>query len=111
MNKFYWNIGKKIYSLKGKCLNPCEYISNYYSYYYGNSYKFNRGNIINMKKFYLYFPIYSKSYDKLTWEHFKLLININDSHIRNFYLFISLFCNSSVDELNNIISNSIYQRI
>ena len=111
MNRLYWQIGKRLFKMKDKCSNPCEYISDYYSYYYGNSYRFNRENIYNMKKFYLCFPIYFKSYDRLTWDHFKLLTHIDNYHIRNFYLLITLFCDSSVEELKSIIRSSIYQRI
>lgn len=111
MNKLYWTIGKNIYKLKDKCLNPCEYISNYYSYSYGNSYKFNRENILYMKKFFMYYPIYIDRFDNLSWEHFKILLNLNNKIIRNFYLSIALFCNSSVEELDFIITNFTYFRI
>ena len=111
MNKLYWYIGKKIYELRNKCINPCEVISNYYSYSYGNSYRFSRENVSIMRNFYLCFPIYIDSYDKLSWSHFKLLIKIKNSNIRNFYLSIILFCNSSVFELENIINSSLYKRI
>lgn len=111
MNEFYWYIGKNIYNLKNKCSNPCEIVSNYYSYTYGNSYRFSRENISIMRNFYLCFPIYIEVYNKLTWNHFKLLINIKDKIIRNFYLAIIIFCDSSVEELKFIINSSLYNRI
>lgn len=111
MNKMFWSIGKEIYNLKNNCFNPCEYISNYYSYKYGDSFKYSRENISIMRNFYLCFPIYIKNYDNISWNHFKLLININDKIIRNFYLRLIIFCNSSVDDLNIIINSSLYNRI
>lgn len=110
-NKLYWNIGKNIYSLSNKKINPCEYASNYYSYYFGNSYKFDRENIYYMKKFFLCFPIYSERFDNLSWKHFKILLRLTNNRIRYFYLSIALFCNSSVEELSNIITNFTYFRI
>lgn len=111
MNKDYWNIGKEIYNLKGHCSNPCEYISNYYSYKFGDSYKYSRENISIMRNFYLCFPIYINYYDNLSWNHFKLLIGVRDKIIRNFYLRIILFCNSSEDDLNYFINSYLFERI
>ena len=111
MNKEFWNIGKTIYNLKDICSNPCEYISNYYSYKFGDSYKYSRENISIMRNFYLCFPIYINNYDKLSWNHFKLLINIREKIIRNFYLRIVLFCNSSEEDLITYINSSLYSRI
>ena len=111
MNKKYWLIGKRIFALKNRCSNPCEYISNYYSYLYGNSYMFSRENVIYMKKLYLFYPIYFNIFDKISWDIFKLLLSINSNKVRNFYLNILLFCNSSYEELSLLIDNYIYFRI
>ena len=65
-NYFYWNLGKKIASLKDIHSNPCEYISNFCSYTFGNSDNFNRENVNYIKKFYLYFPIYLEKFNEIS---------------------------------------------
>ncbi len=111
MNELYWLIGRKSYVLKSKCNNPNEYLSNYLSYCFGNSILFSRENINYMKKFYLAFPIYIKKYNVLSWNHFKILLGVNNRVIRNFYLNIVLFCNSNTVELEQLISSCVYYRI
>lgn len=110
-NYFYWNVGRKVNLLKDKCSNPIKNISDFYAYTFGFSEKFSRNNIFIMKNFYLCFPIYFDRFNELSWDHFKLLIKIKNSKVRNFYLWISLFCKSSVNELATIIDNSLYYRI
>lgn len=111
MNKYYWKIGRIINSLQNKCNNPCEYVSNYLSYYFGNSNKFNRENIKYMEKFFYYFPFYFEKFNILRWNQFKVLLNINNNYIRNFYLKVALFCNSNEEELKLLINNKIVYRI
>ena len=109
-NLLFWKIGKHLYKIRNKCDNPIAYLSNYYSYYFGSNF-FNRENIRYMKRFYLYFPIYFKKYEDLSWNHFKVLLKIRDSNKRNFYFYYLLFTNSSVDELEYLIENKTYERI
>ena len=53
----FWKIGKKVY--EDTSINTIEKYSNYYSYYYGNSYLFNRENkksILNSySKYFLFY--------------------------------------------------------
>ena len=110
-NYFYWNIGKKIFHLKNTCSNPNEYVSTIYSYTFGNSKLFNRENIIFMKNFYLCFPIYIERFNELSWNHFKLLLKVKNKKDRNLYLWIALFCKSSLEELEIIINHSYFSKI
>ena len=105
----FWNIGKQVYEDDG--YNTIEKYSNYYSYYYGNSYLFNRENIRLMKVFYICFPIFYKKLNNITWDQYKLLFNISDRKERLFYFYISLFFNSNLDETNSFIENNYYLRI
>ena len=61
-----------------------------------------------MKKFYSSFPIYYEELNYLTFEHYKLLVNISDSVEKYFYFRIALFCNSTVYELKDIINEEVY---
>ncbi|MBQ9018918.1 MAG: hypothetical protein IJ097_01230 [Bacilli bacterium] len=105
----FWNIGKKVY--EDKSSNAIEKYSNHYSYYYGNSYLFNRENIRLMKVFYICFPIFYKRLNKISWEQYKLLFKINNRRERLFYFYISLFFNSNFEETNDFITNDYYIRI
>ena len=109
-NKIYWKIGKRLYQIRNKHENSLAYLSNYYSYYFGSNF-FNRENIRYMKRFYLYFPIYCPKYEMLSWEHFKILLKVRNSKERNFYLYYLLFTNSSVEDLELLINNHLFERI
>ena len=41
---FFWYIGKKVYEEKDHCLNVIQRYSDYYSYFYGNSFLFSLVN-------------------------------------------------------------------
>ena len=107
----FWNIGKKVYEEKDIRENAIEKYSNYYSYYYGNSYLFSRENIRFMKLFYISFPIFYKELYNVSWEQYKLLIRINNRKERLFYFYISLFFNSDLIETSDFINNDYYLRI
>lgn len=82
--------------------------SNLCSYYFGMSETFSINNIKYMRSFYCSFPIYFDELNKLSFEHYKLFVNITDKQKRYFYFRIALFCRSNVEELKNIISNDTY---
>ena len=105
----FWNIGKKVYENTNNY--AVEKYSTYYSYYYGNSYMFDRENIRFMKLFYICFPIYYKKLNNISWEQYKLLFEINDRKERLFYFYLSLFFNSDLSETNSFIENNYYMRI
>ena len=108
---FYWIVGKFINSNKNKCLNIIEKVSDYLSYYYGDSYNYSYQNIIYMKKMYLYFPIYDKRFEKLSWKYYIELFKLNNKEILYFYFKISLFCNLDFFDFKNMITSQIYFRI
>lgn len=81
------------------------------SYKYGSSRTFSMNNVKYMEKFYKSFPIYYDSLSKLTFEHYKLLVDVNDLESRYFYYRVALFCRSSVEELRYIISNNMILKI
>lgn len=106
-----WKIGKNVHSNREKYNNVVEKYSDYFSYYFGNSYLFTRDNIHLMERFYLNFPIYYDKLNNISWEQYKLLLKIRDKKERFFYFHLSLFFNSDFDETNEFIDNNYYVRI
>ena len=107
----FWKIGKLIFDKQNYYENIVLKMSNYLSYYYGMSSTFSIENINYMRKFYYCFPNYIENLNKLSFEHYKLLVNINEAEERYFYFWIALFCRSSVEELKSLILNNIYSCI
>ena len=107
----FWKIGKIVF-FKQKCYeNAVSKFSEYFSYYFGSSNIFSITNIRYMKKFYCCFPIYYEELNRLDFEHYKLLVNINENEERYFYFRLAMFCRSSVLELKDIIKNDYYNLI
>jgi len=107
----FWNIGKKVWDSRDKCLNPVEKISSLCSYYYGNSHLFNREDVKLMRRFYLDFPIFYNSMSKITWEQYKKILVLNNKEERHFYYYLSIFFNSNLDETIEFITNDYFVRI
>ena len=107
----FWNIGKMVYEMQSSCENAVKRISDYYSYYYGDSIIFTRENIHLMKKFYLVFPIFHKKLENISWKQYELLLKIPDKKERSFYFTLSLLFRSNDKELRELIRNHYYQRI
>ena len=107
----FWKIGKIAYEKQYQYDNIIEKLSNYCSYYYGDSQLFTRENIHMMKRFYLNFPIFYNSLQKISWEQFELLLMLPNKKERVFYFYLSLFFHSDYDETFSFISNHYYQRI
>lgn len=110
-NHIIWKIGKIVYDSKDKYENVVEKVSNYFSYYYGNSSFFTRCNVNLMKRFYLEFPIYYKDLEKISWDQYMLILSLNDKRERYFYFYLSLFFKSDLLETAEFINNNYYFRI
>lgn len=108
--EYFWKIGKFLFDKNNMCLNITEKISGFLSYYYGNSSTFSIENINLMKKFYLYFPIYSKYIERINWDCYRRLLILSKKECY-FYYKIVLFCNSDKSDLESMIENSIFLRI
>ena len=107
----FWYIGKCVYNKQKLCENVILKYSNYLTYYYGMTNVFSVGNVNYMKKFYCCFPIYVKALNQLSFEHYKLLVDISVVNKRYFYFRVALFCRSSVEELSYLIYNDLYSYI
>ena len=107
----FWKIGKFVCGKQKYYENAPKKYSTFFSYYYGMSEVFSRSNISYMIKFYCSFPVYFKTFEKLEFEYYKLLVNISDSKCRYFYFRVAIFCRSSVQELKALIKNNVYSYI
>ena len=108
---YFWMIGKQVYYNYSKYSNIFQKYSDFYSYYYGNSYLFTRANIRNMYNFYLTFPIYSSSLEVFDWQQYQLLLNVYNKKERLFYFYVSLLFNSEYNEMYELIDNNYYNRL
>ena len=104
----FWKIGKSVFKKQNYYENVVSKYSAYLSYYFGMSKTFSIGNINYMKKFYKCFPNYYKELEELSFDHYKLLVDISGLEERYFYFRIALFCRSTVSELSEIINEDTY---
>ena len=107
----FWKIGKKVYEKQNCYENVIQKYSDYYSYYYGNSFLFTRENIHLMKRFYLNFPVFFKRMEELNWRQYQLLLLIPDRNERYFYFCLVLLFHSNYEETYMFIVNNYYVRI
>ncbi|MBQ6323566.1 MAG: hypothetical protein IJI22_01900 [Bacilli bacterium] len=106
-----WSIGKKVYYNQNNFNNIFQKYSNYYSYFYGNSYLFTRENIRYMLNLYLNFPIYYSKLECFNWDQYRILFSISDREERFFYFRILLFFNSNYNNIKDLIDNDYYNRV
>ncbi len=106
-----WCIGRKAYYNKNNYSNIIEKYSNFYSYYYGNSYLFSRENIRKMVILYLNFPIYYDQLEKVNWEQYGILLSVSNKIERYFYFKTLLFFKDNDIEISTLINSNIYTRI
>jgi predicted nuclease of restriction endonuclease-like (RecB) superfamily len=79
------------------------------------TYDFGKGydatNLRKMRQFYLMFPICASVKRELNWSHYRLLIRIENSKIREFYMEEAIKGNWSVRQLERQISSCTYSRV
>lgn len=111
----YWNIGKKIVEFQGgeekakygdKVISE---LSKQMTHDFGKGYDIS--NLKRMRKFYLFFPKGATVWHQLSWSHYKLLITIENTKIREFYMKEAIKGNWSVRQLQRQISSCTYSRV
>ena len=95
----------------GSYFNSTSKYSEFFSYYFGRSDIFSMHNIHYMKKFYCCFPVFCDRFRELSFEHYKLIVDVSDLKRRYFYFWLALFCRSNVCELEKYIQEDLYARI
>lgn len=105
----FWKIGEIVSKRQKRYENVVARYSEYFSYRFGMSKMFSTRNVNYMKKFYEDFPIYLEQFDRLSFEHYMLLVDISDVKSRYFYFRVALFCQSNVSELRDMITLKLYE--
>ena len=107
----FWKIGRLVFVGRSFFDNSVFKYSNFCSYYFGNSEIFSIDNVHYMEKFYKAFPVFLNRFTELSFEHYKLIVDVSDLEKRYFYFWLAIFCRSSVSQLRSIISNDLYNFI
>ncbi len=114
--KANWEIGRHIIEYEQHGNERAEYgsmlisnLSRDLKLQYGNG--FSRRNVLDMRRFYLMYPIWQTVPAKLSWSHFIILLGITEDKSRSFYEQQCIVGNWSIRELENQINSSLYERI
>ena len=115
MLDLYWKIGKRLMEIQegskraeyGKFI--IENISERLTREYGNGYSIY--NLRKMRRFYSLFPIRATLLRELSWSHYLILIKINETNKRNFYMHEAVNSGWSVRELQRQVDSLLYERL
>ncbi len=112
----YWNIGKRIYEEVQGGDDRAEYgkaiiknLSDELEPTYGSGYSYRQ--LYLFLQFHKVFPIVNALRSQLSWTQYKLLLRIEDSDKREFYIAESTKNNWSSRELKRQINASLYKRL
>lgn len=115
MVETYWNIGKQIYEAQGENQRAeygaglLNFLSEKLTEEFGKGYTI--ANLKNMRQFYLIFPNSYALRSQLSWTHYRLLMRVEDSTARDFYLDECVKSNWSTRQLERQINSFYYQRL
>lgn len=110
-----WGIGRHIVEYEQRGNEKAEYGSELLARLSSDlKMKFGKGfshrNVLDMRRFYLGFPIRQALPAELSWSHFVSLLSISDIGKRDFYLSHSINENWTYRELERQINASLYER-
>ena len=115
MVKAYWHIGQKIVKEEQNGKDRAEYgkevikeLSNKLKSF-GNG--FSNRNLWYMVQFYNAFPKVNALRSELSWTHYRLLLKVENTKARVFYINETITCNWSTRTLERQIGNLYYQRM
>ena len=111
----YWNIGKMIVKEQGGS-HKAKYgnkliaeLSKQMTFDFGKG--FDERNLRKIRQFYLMYPIWDSVRPELTWTHYRILMRVEEEHIRDFYMGKAIKSNWSVRQLERQISTCFYSRV
>jgi predicted nuclease of restriction endonuclease-like (RecB) superfamily len=114
--KANWEIGRHIVEFEQHGHERAEYgtdllsnLSKDLRLRYGKG--FGRRNVLDMRRFYLAYPIWQTVSAKLNWSHFIVLLGISDDNARKFYEKQVVHENWSKRELERQIDSSLFERL
>lgn len=114
--KANWEIGRHIVEFEQNGKDKAKYgsdliakLSKDLKFRYGKG--FGRRNVLDMRRFYLTFPIWQTVSAKLSWSHIIVLLSISDDNARIFYENQSVKENWSKRELVRQMDSSLFERL
>ncbi len=116
MVQSYWQIGRLIVEDEQQGESRAEYgkyvlkdLSERLTEMFGKG--FDERNLRNMRQFYLAFPIWNTLCSKLSWSHYRRLIQVENQQARLWYMRETIEQNWSVRALDRQISVLYYERL
>lgn len=119
MVQAYWQIGKRIMQEEQQGKERADYgsflikqLSGQLSGEFGNG--FSIANLKNFRQFYLTFPDLEKGYalrSQLTWTHYRLIMRVENTQARQYYLNEAAGQNWSTRALERNINTLYYERL
>ncbi|KUO67775.1 MAG: hypothetical protein APF77_10265 [Clostridia bacterium BRH_c25] len=115
MVETYWNVGKQIYEAQGENQRAeygaglLKFLSEKLTEEFGKGYTVR--NLNNMRAFYIAFPNWNALRANLSWTHYRMLLKVEDSVARDFYLDECAKSNWSTRQLERQINSFYYQRL
>lgn len=99
----YWHVGKFVFEYQKKYPNTYGKLSSFLQYYFGMTNLFSLKKIIEMERFYIYFPIYNNNLEKLDWDYYLELIKIKNCCLRMIYYKIAIFSECDFDTFKSLL--------
>jgi len=116
MVRAYWEIGRVIVEEEQKSLERAEYgkrlireLAERLTKEFGRG--FTRTNLQYMRQFYRTYRIGHAVRGQLTWTHFRLLLKVENSKARDFYMHEAIDNSWSTRELDRQISSLLFERL
>ncbi|NJM93820.1 MAG: DUF1016 domain-containing protein, partial [Cytophagales bacterium] len=115
MVQAYWNIGKLIVEEEQKGTERADYgmalIEQLSKKLSNHGRGFNQRNLWYMKQFYQQWPNVNALRSELTWTHYRLLLKVESSTARDFYMKESVEGNWSTRQLERQVYSFYYERL
>jgi predicted nuclease of restriction endonuclease-like (RecB) superfamily len=115
MVEAYWNIGRLIVEKQGGA-ERADYgdglilgLAKELTAAYGKG--FDKGNLRNMRQFFLTFQNHYALRSELTWTHYRLIMRVENERARQYYLDESAAGNWSTRQLERQINSFCYERV
>jgi predicted nuclease of restriction endonuclease-like (RecB) superfamily len=116
MVQAYWSVGRLIVEHEQQGRERATYgkqqlqqLSEHLTREFGKG--FDTRNLRNMRAFYLGFPIWNAVRTELTWTHYRILLRVENSHARDWYIQEAIEQNWSARALERQIGVLYYERL
>ena len=111
----YWNIGKLIVEAQGgeKRAKYGDGLIKEWGCRLSEKYgkRYDARTLERARSFYLQFPISGSASPKLTWTHYRYILQIKNENERNYYINLTVLNNLSVRDLRKEIKNNTFDTL